>query len=154
MSSAALQLENTDTHVIVNIPMQMKRRGGRRQIVVPDTLMTEEESKPAYHESMVLAIVRAHRWQELLESGKYSTLTEIAQKAGVNPSYAARIYRLTLLAPDIIEAILEGREPDGFTMRKLAGRIPMYWEDQRRLFGFDGTGYTAELSTLMLRRTA
>ena len=71
--NTSLCLEHTDSHVVVNIPMQMKRRGERRTIIIPDSLISENKVKPDYHESLVLALARAHRWQELLESAAIPT---------------------------------------------------------------------------------
>ena len=85
--------------------------------------------------SLALAIARAHHWKELIDSGKFASISELAIAIGMDFSYAARIYRLTYLAPDIIEAILNGREPDGLSMRVLCKPVPMNWDQQRELLG-------------------
>jgi hypothetical protein len=82
----------------------------------------------------MVAVARAHRWKELLESGRFGSGTEIAAAQGVDPSYVARILRLTLLAPDIVESILDGTEPDGASLSRLH-RLPSDWEGQRRVLG-------------------
>jgi hypothetical protein len=76
-------------------------------------------------------MARAHRWAELLESGRYGSWVEIAAAQGCDPSYVARLLRLTLLAPDIVESILTGTEPDGVSLAKLH-QLPLDWEEQRR----------------------
>ena len=81
-----------------------------------------------------MTVARAHRWQELLESGRYASIRELALDAGVDNSYLARMLRLTLLAPDLIEAILDGTEPDGLSLEKLY-RVPTSWQEQRRVLG-------------------
>jgi hypothetical protein len=79
----------------------------------------------------VLAVVRGHRWKELLESGRYTSIDALAARMGVNSSYVGRHLNLTLLAPDIVETILMGQEPDGLSLEKLH-RLPVAWEEQRR----------------------
>lgn len=84
---------------------------------------------------LVIALARALRWQKLLEDGTYPSMYALAEKMGVDGRYAARLLDLTLLAPDIIDAILKGTEPDGVSLEKLF-RAPMAWEEQRRELGF------------------
>ena len=79
----------------------------------------------------MIALARGHRWQELLESGKYSSITEMAEAFGLCSSYMARLMRFALLAPDIIESMLAGNEPSGFSINKLSNTIPANWEEQR-----------------------
>jgi hypothetical protein len=82
----------------------------------------------------MVAVARAHRWKELLESARYGSWVEIAAAQGVDPSYVARILRLTLLGPDIVESIVDGTEPDGLSLGKLF-RAPLNWDEQRRALG-------------------
>jgi hypothetical protein len=83
---------------------------------------------------LAVMIARAHRWRDLLEGGQYPTIRALAADLGVDNSYVARILRLTLLAPDLIEMILVGTEPDGLSLEKLY-RSPVEWEEQRRALG-------------------
>lgn len=123
--------------VVVNIPMKMKTRGGRRRIIIPDLLQQKGTARGEYQESMALAIARAHLWKELIDSGKFASISDLASAIGIDPSYAARMFRLTMLAPDIIDAVLSGNEPEGVTMRKLARPIPIHWHEQRTVLGFE-----------------
>ncbi len=93
------------------------------------------EHSLTYAESFALAIARAHHWKGLIDSGKFASLSELATAIGMDKSYAARIYRFTYLAPDIIEAILDGKEPDGLSMRVLASVKSAIWEEQRGGWG-------------------
>ncbi len=86
---------------------------------------------------MVKALARAFRWRKLLETGVYTTVEEIAAAEKINTSYVSRILRLTLLAPDIIEMILDGRHPTDLTMAALIKPFPVEWQEQRRLLGVD-----------------
>lgn len=86
---------------------------------------------------MVKAMARAFRWCKLLERGVYAIVEEIAATEKINTSYVSRILRLTLLAPDIIEMILDGRQPAELTMAVLMKPFPVDWEGQRRFLGLD-----------------
>ena len=81
--------------------------------------------------ALVKAVVRAHRWRQLIESGKYASSAELAKAEKVNDSYLSRILRLTLLAPDIIEAILTGRQPSTLQLDELLKPLPAAWDQQR-----------------------
>lgn len=84
--------------------------------------------------TVVKALARAFRWKRLLEAGSYSSVTELAEKEKIGMSYLTRVMRMTLLAPDIIDAILDGRQGDGVTLTSLANPFPVEWEKQRRHF--------------------
>jgi len=122
--------------VNIRVPMEFKVRGGRKEIVLPPDAATAEPPKP--QQPLVLALAKAHQWQKMIESGDVGSLDELARENRVDPSYVARILRLATLAPDIVEAILNGREPSGLSLRKLTGNLPLLWEEQRTLFGFVG----------------
>ena len=83
---------------------------------------------------MVKAIARAFRWREMLENGTHATIAEIAAAEKINESYVGRVLRLTLLAPDIIEAILGGRQPGNLQLEDLLRRFPVGWWEQRSAF--------------------
>jgi hypothetical protein len=80
---------------------------------------------------LVKALARAFRWQKLLDDGTYSTIKEIATKEKIDPSYVGEVLRLTLLAPDIIEMILDGRQPPMLQFDQLRGSFPLDWGAQR-----------------------
>ena len=80
---------------------------------------------------MVRAIARAFRWREMLENGTHATIAEIAAAEKFNGSYVGRVLRLTLLAPDIVEAILGGRQPAEVTLAVLLRPFPVGWREQR-----------------------
>jgi len=133
------RFDEADQILVVSVPMQLRKRGGRRRIIVPEQTQSSE-TKRDYSEALALAITRAHHWKELLDSGKFASISELAQAMGLDVSYAARLFRLTFLAPDIIEAILDGREPDGLSMRILAKPISLDWREQREELGFASSG--------------
>lgn len=129
-------LTDTQNGICVHVPMTLKRRSGRKEVIVPDGLENATDTGPDYHDALVTAISRAHRWKKLLDDGRYGSIIEMAQALKTDRHHMARILRLTLLAPDIIEAILSGKEPDGFSLRQLVSEIPVLWDEQRRTYGF------------------
>ena len=90
---------------------------------------------PRVDGALVKAVIRAHRWRQMLESGKYVSSAELAKAEKVNDSYLSRILRLTLLAPDIREAILTGRQLRPLQLDDLLKSLPTAWERQRSELG-------------------
>ena len=82
--------------------------------------------------ALLKALARGFRWQKMLQEGDYQTIEEIADDEGINPSYVSRILRMTLLAPEIVEAIVAGRQPAGLTMLTAMKVFPGRWALQRR----------------------
>ena len=80
---------------------------------------------------MIRALVRAHRWRRLLEERKYRSAAELAEAEGLTRSFVNRLLRLTLLAPDIIGAILDGRHPKVLQLEELTKALPSVWDEQR-----------------------
>jgi hypothetical protein len=87
-------------------------------------------AKPRPDETLIRALARAHRWQRLLEEGRFRSAGEAGEAEGVTRSFVNRLLRLTLLAPDIQEAILEGRQPKGLHLEELTKAMPSEWEEQ------------------------
>jgi hypothetical protein len=115
----------------VRIPMTFRRQGGRKTIVAPDDAVPWVAAPPKPDDTIVRALARAHRWRRMLEDSKYATLGEIAKAEKVNASYLSRVMRLSLLAPDVVEAILDGRLREGIQLTDLLEPLPMGWEEQR-----------------------
>jgi hypothetical protein len=114
----------------VSIPVTFLHRGGRKQILTPPG-ETPWSPAPRVDTALVKAVVRAHRWRQLLETGEYSSSAELAKAEKVNDSYLSRILRLTLIAPDIVEAILAGCQPSTLQLDDLLKPLPAVWERQR-----------------------
>jgi hypothetical protein len=125
---------NSDSHfVILTVPVRLKRVGNEMKIIVEDGSHPE-----APNPSLVRALVRAHVIRDRMLADNTLTLEEIAKSEGIVPSYATRLFRLTLLAPDIVSAILSGKQSPDLTARKLLNnmRLPPDWNEQRRSLGF------------------
>jgi hypothetical protein len=113
----------------VSIPVTFLQRGGRKQILTPAGTAPWSPT-PRVDTALVKAVVRAHRWRQMLESGEYASSAELAKAEKVNDSYLSRILRLTLIAPGIIEAILSGRQPSTLQLDDLLKPLPAEWAPQ------------------------
>jgi hypothetical protein len=122
--------------ITIRIPMEFKRRGGRKEIIVPEVNAPDVEVMAPPQEPLVLALAQARHWQDMLDTGKYATTRDLARRLRLSKTYVTRILSLNFLAPDIIQAILEGREPSGLSLVRLSEPLPMAWEEQRRRLGF------------------
>jgi hypothetical protein len=91
--------------------------------------------KPNRDETLIKALVQAHRWRRRIGSGRAKSITDLAEQEGVTDAYACRLLPLTCLAPDIVEAILDGRQPKGLRLAEMLGNGPMSWEEQRVNWG-------------------
>jgi hypothetical protein len=121
-----------DGHTLmVRVPLVLRKRGGRKLVVMPEGA-TWVPARRQVDSAMVKAIARAFRWRKLLETGVYGTIAEIGAAERINSTYVGRILRLTLLAPDIVEAILDGRQPADLQVADLLRPFPLEWEWQRR----------------------
>jgi hypothetical protein len=118
--------------VTVHVPISIRRRGGRKLVLAPDGAnVTTMPVRRHVDNAMVKAVARASRWREMLENGTYASIAEIAAAKKINETYVGRVLRLTLLAPDIVEAILGGRQPAEMTLAGLMRRFPVVWREQR-----------------------
>ncbi|MCG6115668.1 MAG: hypothetical protein MEQ84_10770 [Mesorhizobium sp.] len=117
--------------VTLHVPFSLVKRGGRREMHLRDGAPQE----PKADNTLVKALARAFRWRRMLESGEFATIAELAERERIAPSYMTRVMRLTLLAPDIVEAILEGRHSPESNLESFRDEFPLEWELQRRTRG-------------------
>jgi hypothetical protein len=117
--------------ISIDIPMTFKKRGGRKVIVLPDGSHGHPEPAAAIDNTMVKAIARAFRWQKLLENGTYACHDELAKAEKIDAAFISRTIRLVLLAPDIVEMILAGKQPAHLTLKTLLKPFPVEWAEQR-----------------------
>jgi hypothetical protein len=109
-----------------------RKRGGRKRVVTPDG--AEWAPRPRVDNAMVKALARAFRWRKMLDVGEYSTIEDLAKAKGIAKTYVSQILRLTLLAPDIVEAILDGRQPAAMQLDELLKGFMLEWEEQHLHF--------------------
>jgi hypothetical protein len=115
--------------VTLQVPFRIVKRGGRKVMQMPEGATQPRRTDSA----LVKALARAFRWKRMLESGEFATIAELAEREGIAPSYMARVLRLTLLAPDIVEAILDGRHGPAVTLARVLEPFPAIWTEQVEL---------------------
>jgi hypothetical protein len=116
--------------VTLRVPFRLAKRGGRKEMHLPEGIAPPRRPDDA----LVKALARAFRWKRLIHAGRYATIADLAAQEGIAPSYLTRILRLTLLAPDIVEAILEGQQEPDVTLAQLMVGFPQEWERQLEPF--------------------
>jgi hypothetical protein len=114
----------------VRIPLRLRKRGGRKLMIVPEGATAWVPQRACVDNAMVKAIARAHRWRRMLEDGTYGTIAELAAAEKINQSYVCRMLRLTLLAPDIVDTILDGQQPAALMLANLMQSFPVGWQEQ------------------------
>lgn len=128
MNKTVTQGENGT--IVIRIPMRFRHRFCRKEIILPPNATPENLAS-----SLQIVVARAFYWQKLLDTGKVKSIGELAKKIGMNRSHLAGFLRATLLAPDIIKAIMNGIELTNQPVTRLRdGVIPQRWEEQRELF--------------------
>lgn len=119
----------------VRVQLALRKRGGRKLVFAPEG-GAWVPPRLRVDNTMVRAIARAFRWRKLLETGVHSTVEEIATVEKINSSYVSRVLRLSLLSPNIVEAILDGRQPAQLTLAALMQPFQVDWKRQNVPFGF------------------
>jgi hypothetical protein len=123
---------STPTCITVRVDLSIRRRPGRKTIVSPNGGPTDVAIHTRADPAMVKALARAFRWKRMLEIGRFASISEIATAEKIDRGYVGSILRLTLLAPDIVEAILNGRQPEDLGLPRVLQPFPLDWDEQRR----------------------
>jgi DNA invertase Pin-like site-specific DNA recombinase len=118
----------------ITMDARVKRCGWEVRLVVPAGSATQMPARPAL--PLIKAVARVHRWPERIMRGEFRSRQLVAQFVKVDQRYAGRILQFAFLAPDIVEAILEGRQPPDLTVQKLLRGFPLGWAEQRKRLGF------------------
>lgn len=121
------------TSITVRVPLTIRRRPGRKTVVNPvrdggHTALTTR-ADPA----LMKALARAFRYQCLLDQGRYASISEMAAAERIDRGYLGSLLRLTLLAPYIVEMILDGRQLAAMNLLGVLESIPLHWEHQRNM---------------------
>ena len=117
--------------ISVHIPITLRHQAGRKQVVTPADAAPWIPRATRIDSTLVKAVVRAHRWRDMLESGRHATVRDLAKAESINESYLSRVLRPTLLAPAIIQSILEGRQSNGLELDGLLGPLSLDWARQQ-----------------------
>jgi len=127
--------QSPPTTITVHVPLRFTVRGGRKTIVMRQASYVAPKTR--FDNSIAKALARAYRWKQKLDDGTYATMVELAKAERINESYVTRLIRLNLLAPDIVEAALDGRTP--LTVQILTEPISHVWTEQRTRLGCEST---------------
>jgi len=119
------------SHVTVRVPLTIRRRPGRRTMVSLGFGAEGGRIATKADPALVKALARAFRYQKLLDEGRYASISEMAAGERIERGYLGTLLRLTLLAPEMVEAILNGRQPEGVTLPGLLEGVPLGWGEQR-----------------------
>jgi len=119
--------------VTIHVPFRVVKRGGRKEMQLPDGVRPDRTPDS----TLVKALARAFRWKRMLESGEFSSISELAEKEGIAFTYMARLMRLSLLSPAIVDAIMDGRQPARITLAGLMGSFSPNWQEQHALWTAD-----------------
>jgi hypothetical protein len=131
---------STADHRITFVPLAIKRRQQRTLLIAQPT--RDEQTSPAaasFDLPLIRTMGKAYYWQKLLDSGEVPTIAALADRLNLHPGWVAEVLRMARLAPDIVQAILDGRQPRHLNLHALRGRqamVPLAWDAQRRVFGF------------------
>lgn len=117
--------------VTLHVPFRVVKRGGRKEMQLPEGASKTRKAD----NTLVKALARAFRWKRMLESGEFTTMAELAEREGIAPSYMTRVLRLTLLAPDVVEAILDGAQVPELALSRLLEPFSVDWQQQSEHMG-------------------
>lgn len=119
--------------ITVRVPFRIVKRGGRKEIQAPADAPVQRRTD----NTLIKALARAFRWKRMLEAGRFATMAELGDHEKIATSYLTRVLRLTLLAPDVVDAILDGRQGPEVKLANLLDAFPLDWDEQRRCFDRD-----------------
>jgi hypothetical protein len=120
------------TSITVRVPLKIRHRPGRKTVVTPMQVGTETALPTRADPALVKALAWVFRYQRLLGEGRYASISEMAAGERLERGYLGTLLRLTLLAPDIVEAILDGQQPERMDLPRLLAPFPVEWSAQRK----------------------
>lgn len=123
--------------IIVHVPVMFRKWGAKKVMIGPqgqDLRTLEQHTRK--DDKLLKALGRAYRWQKQIALGKYQTAEDIETAEQINRSYVQRVMRMMMLSPHIIEAILDGQQPEGFALRDIDKKFSPIWDEQAKEFDF------------------
>lgn len=132
-----INVNKTDQKIIVHVPINLRKWGGKKVVVGP---VGQDLRRLDLHirkdDKLLKALGRAYKWQKWIETGHCKNAQEVCEIENINRSYVLRILRLMRLSPKIIQAVLDGNQPDGFGLSSVEKSFPALWSEQENRFGF------------------
>jgi hypothetical protein len=125
-----VELSADGNAVIVFVPLTLRNRGGRKIIVSPAGEQQWAPIRPRIDGTLIRALARAFRWKDLLDTGCFTTVSELAAAEKLDRSSVSHVLHLTLLAPELVEAILDGKQPATLQFQPLMRGFPVEWDKQ------------------------
>jgi hypothetical protein len=123
------------THITVRVPLTIRRRPGRKAVVTSIRKGAEPVVRTGADPALLKALAQAFRYQRMLDEGRYASISEMAAGERIERGYLGTLLRLTLLAPNIVDAILDGHQPEGLGLPRLLAPFPAGWANQRAMPG-------------------
>ena len=120
--------------IVVRVPLAIRRRPGRKTVVTPVAEGSGAALPTRADPALLKALARAFRYRRMLDEGRYASISELAVSERIDRGYLGRVLQLTLLAPDIVGAILDGMQPPELGLPRLMERFPAGWSEQRQAF--------------------
>jgi hypothetical protein len=128
-------MSSTATHITVRVPLAIRARPGRKTVVIPTGEIAAAMPISRADPALLKALARAFRYGRLLDEGRYGSISEMAEAEGIERGYLGTLLRLALLAPALIERIINGQQSAELTLPRLLEPLPADWSEQRGLLG-------------------
>jgi site-specific DNA recombinase len=120
--------------IVLTLEMELKRCGGEMRLIIPGRAATGQQRHPV--PSLIKAVSRASDWVRRMEAGEFKHQRALAEATKLEPRYINAILRVAFLAPEIVEAVIDGRQTPDLTLGSLTGMLPMSWQQQKKLISF------------------
>ena len=134
----------TGGRLVTFVPLVIKRRRSS-ELIVPPVGASDAKTAPSFDLPLIRTLGKAFYWQRLLDTGEFASAPELARRFKLDPGWVNEVLRMTLLAPDIVRGILDGRQPRHLNLHALRGRqssVPLDWDEQRvLLFWFTSSAH-------------
>ena len=124
------------------VPLVIKRRH-RSKLVIPPVGTDFVKATSSFDLPLIRTLGKAFYWQRMIDTGEMANASELARQLKLEVGWVCEVLRMTRLAPDIILAILDGRQPRHLNLHAMRGRqgeVPLDWDDQRALLGVGVVG--------------
>jgi hypothetical protein len=126
-----VELSGDGNALTVRVPLTLRKRGGRKIIVSPAGERQWAPGRPRIDNTLIRALARAYRWKNMLDTGRVTMVSELATAEKLDRSFVSHVLQLTLLAPELVEAILDGNQPGTSKLQPLMRGFPVEWNKQR-----------------------